>query len=275
MATHPLLVSCCLLFNTPVMSVPSNPSRRQFIKTIFVSTACSSLLGGDWVGTVIAEIQSPAGLDTGILRLTVSDFPALLQDFGSVRLGTSPIVSMPRPSGPRPSGLFYPVVINRAPGKVFYALSTECTHEGCVVPTFNATQKYIQCPCHGSRYAIDGKLLRGPAGFSLTRYDTKFDGVNNLEIEIPDMAFSVTGTTVQSGTGGRFKIEFLAFSNLEYEIRFRESFTETWAVIPFSKTPDGAATQTVLPGIDDIAVVYLDRITGTGFYIVTLRVQPV
>jgi len=251
------------------MRVFSNPSRRQFIKSIFVSTACSSLLGGAWVGTVVAEVQSPAGLDNGILRLRISDFPALLQDFGSVRLGTSLIVS-----GPRPSGLFYPVIINRAPGQVFYALGGECTHEGCVVPTFNATQKYIQCPCHGSRYALDGKLLRGPAGFSLQQYETKFDGVN-LEIAIPDMAFSVTGATVQSGPDKRFKIEFLAFSNLKYEVRFREAFSDAWAVVPFSPTPGGAATQSVLPGNDDIAVVYLDRTTETGFYIVTMRVQPV
>src|SRR5580765_3108009 len=149
------------------MRVARKPSRRQFIKTIFVSTACSSLLAGDWVATVVAEVQSSAGLTNGNLRLTISDFPPLLQDFGSVRLGTSTIVS--GVSGPRPSGLFYPVIINRAPGQVFYAMSAECTHEGCAVPTFNATQKYIQCPCHGSRYAIDGKLLRGPAGFSLQR----------------------------------------------------------------------------------------------------------
>ena len=250
-----------------------NPSRRQFIKTIFVSTAYSSFLGRDWVGTVVAEVQSSAGLDKGILRLTVSDFPALLRDFGSVRLGTSPIVS--GVSGPRPSGLFYPVIINRAPGPVFYAVSAECTHEGCAVPTFNATQKYIQCPCHGSRYAIDGQLLRGPAGFSLTQYQTKFDGVKNLEVEIPDMAFSVTGASVQSGPIKRFRIEFLAFSNLEYEVRFRESFADAWTVIPFSTTPAGAAAQTVLPGTDDIAVVYLDRTTETGFYVVNMRVESV
>ena len=250
-----------------------NPSRRQFIKTIFVSTACSSLLGGDWVGTVVAEVQSPVGLDNGILRLTVSDFPALLQDFGSVRLGTSPIVS--GISGPRPSGLFYPVIVNRAPGQVFYALNAACTHEGCTVPTFDSTQKYIQCPCHGSRYAIDGKLLLGPAGFPLMRYETKFDGVNNLEIEIPDMAFSVTGAAVQSGPSKRFKIEFLAFSNLEYEVQFRESFADAWTVVPFSTTPDGVPTQTVLPGTDDIAVVYLDWTTETGFYVVTMRVESV
>jgi nitrite reductase/ring-hydroxylating ferredoxin subunit len=251
------------------MRVAWNPSRRRFIKTIFVSTACSSLLRGNWVGTLVAEVQPLAGLDNGIMRLRVSDFPPLLKDFGSVRLGSSPI-----DSGQRPIGLFYPVIINRAPGPVFYALNAECSHAGCTVPTFSATQKYIQCLCHGSRYAIDGKLLRGPAGFPLAQFQTKFDGVN-LEIEIPDMSFSVTGATVQSGPSKRFKIQFLAFMNLQYEVRFRESFADAWAVIPFSTTPDGAAAQTVLPGNDDFAVVYMDRARDTGFYIVTMRVQPV
>ena len=42
----------------------------------------------------------------------------------------------------------------------FYAISTVCTHLGCIVQK-NASG--FQCPCHGSRFAPDGKLVRGPA----------------------------------------------------------------------------------------------------------------
>jgi cytochrome b6-f complex iron-sulfur subunit len=43
-----------------------------------------------------------------------------------------------------------------------YALNAECTHLGCVVPYEAAQSKFI-CPCHGSQYDKEGRVLRGPA----------------------------------------------------------------------------------------------------------------
>jgi cytochrome b6-f complex iron-sulfur subunit len=37
-----------------------------------------------------------------------------------------------------------------------------CTHLGCTFP-WNAMDQQFQCPCHGSRYAPDGSVVRGPA----------------------------------------------------------------------------------------------------------------
>ncbi len=41
-----------------------------------------------------------------------------------------------------------------------YAISTVCTHLGCIV---KATPHGFDCPCHGSRFTLDGSVLRGPA----------------------------------------------------------------------------------------------------------------
>lgn len=41
-----------------------------------------------------------------------------------------------------------------------YALSTTCTHLGCIV---KAESGGFDCPCHGSRFALDGSVLKGPA----------------------------------------------------------------------------------------------------------------
>jgi glycine/D-amino acid oxidase-like deaminating enzyme/nitrite reductase/ring-hydroxylating ferredoxin subunit len=43
-----------------------------------------------------------------------------------------------------------------------HALSPVCTHAACIV-TWNNEEKSWDCPCHGARYNIDGKVLTGPA----------------------------------------------------------------------------------------------------------------
>ncbi|AUC60212.1 cytochrome b6-f complex iron-sulfur subunit PetC [Cyanobacterium sp. HL-69] len=47
-----------------------------------------------------------------------------------------------------------------------YGLNAVCTHLGCVVP-WNASENKFICPCHGSQYNNEGKMVRGPAPLSL------------------------------------------------------------------------------------------------------------
>ena len=47
-----------------------------------------------------------------------------------------------------------------------YGINAVCTHLGCVVP-WNASEDKFICPCHGSQYNAQGKVVRGPAPLSL------------------------------------------------------------------------------------------------------------
>ncbi|GJT33089.1 ubiquitin carboxyl-terminal hydrolase 14 isoform X1 [Tanacetum coccineum] len=47
-----------------------------------------------------------------------------------------------------------------------YGINAVCTHLGCVVPWNKAENKFM-CPCHGSQYNNQGKVVRGPAPLSL------------------------------------------------------------------------------------------------------------
>ncbi|MDQ3814060.1 MAG: FAD-dependent oxidoreductase [Armatimonadota bacterium] len=54
------------------------------------------------------------------------------------------------------------VAIYQAEDGTIHTLSPLCTHMGCVVH-WNPAEKSWDCPCHGSRFAADGKVIHGPA----------------------------------------------------------------------------------------------------------------
>lgn len=51
-----------------------------------------------------------------------------------------------------------------------HAVSLRCTHLGCLL-RFNAAERSWDCPCHGSRFDVDGAVLEGPAVRPLPRRD--------------------------------------------------------------------------------------------------------
>lgn len=55
------------------------------------------------------------------------------------------------------------------------AFSPLCTHLGCAYRWASAQKKFT-CPCHGSVFDMEGKVLAGPADRPLDRYSTKLEG---------------------------------------------------------------------------------------------------
>jgi cytochrome b6-f complex iron-sulfur subunit len=73
-------------------------------------------------------------------------------------------------------------------GEGVYAVSTICTHLGCVV---KPNEEGFECPCHGSRFAADGSVTRGPAPRALPW----------LKVSISGGSITVDeGATVDPGT---------------------------------------------------------------------------
>lgn len=56
----------------------------------------------------------------------------------------------------------------------FAVLTRVCTHNGCGVGYEPALQQ-LRCPCHGSRFALDGSVTREPATRALKKYTHAFD----------------------------------------------------------------------------------------------------
>jgi glycine/D-amino acid oxidase-like deaminating enzyme/nitrite reductase/ring-hydroxylating ferredoxin subunit len=55
---------------------------------------------------------------------------------------------------------------------MIHALDPVCTHAGCIVK-WNGPEKSWDCPCHGGRFDIDGKVLTGPPRKDLQKLDIK------------------------------------------------------------------------------------------------------
>jgi cytochrome b6-f complex iron-sulfur subunit len=71
----------------------------------------------------------------------------------------------------------------------FWVVSAVCTHLGCIVAQ---TAEGYACPCHGSRFAADGKVLQGPAPSPLRWYELSLAADGQLLVN--------TARTVPAGT---------------------------------------------------------------------------
>ncbi len=77
-----------------------------------------------------------------------------------------------------------------APGGV-YAMTAVCTHLGCIT-RFLSDENVIACPCHGSRFDVEGNVLHGPAPRPLPWIEIRSDSAGALVVD--------TATVVPAGT---------------------------------------------------------------------------
>ncbi|MBP9902298.1 MAG: ubiquinol-cytochrome c reductase iron-sulfur subunit [Verrucomicrobiota bacterium] len=243
--------------------------RRRFVKLLTFGTATSLVAGKLWQRDLLAFCELPPGEEGAVLKIRLSDYPALQQAYGSVRLGINPI------SSEYPDGDFYPILINRDGLGDFHVLDCECRHAGCVVPAYDSTQFVILCPCHGSRYDVDGSVVGGPATEPLYQYQFELDGNDTLAIHIPCWAFKAQLSVAPGGAGSRVQLDFPTFPQVTYRVGFREHLQDVLGPASFAATPSGPANQTSLTGLGTPATIYLDRTTPTGYYTVSMDVLEI
>lgn len=77
-------------------------------------------------------------------------------------------------------------------GEGVYAISTICTHLGCVVKPH---AEGFECPCHGSRFDAAGGVVKGPAPRALAWLEVKVSG---SEVQVDEGKTVPIGTKVKS-----------------------------------------------------------------------------
>jgi len=103
----------------------------------------------------------------GVLTLPLAEHPELRQPGGVLRL--------------LPEGATEPVYVLVQEARHYVALSPVCTHLGCTVDVQGGR---LVCPCHGSTYDREGRVLRGPAERPLARYETQLTEDDRLVINL-------------------------------------------------------------------------------------------
>ena len=86
-----------------------------------------------------------------------------------------PLIKVAQEDIPQHGALVYEtqrVAVIRS-GNEVYALSLICTHLGCTV---GVTPQDFVCPCHGSVFDRQGKVLKGPAEKPLRRLEVSHKG---------------------------------------------------------------------------------------------------
>lgn len=245
----------------------TSSTRRQWVKRFMFGTA-AALTGPAWTCRVLAEVTS-TGPGAGVLRIKPASYPALAAPGGSVQLKFIDYLK--------------PLTLNRVTTERFVTLDSICTHSQCTVGRFIVADGNMRCPCHGSRYDIEGRVFRDangsstePAPDDLGRYQTSFDlPTGIISITIPDLALHINTISVhQQGPGEnvRIKLIFPVSYGAIYEIRHQADLAAPFNPVSFSKTPTGVANQTVVgPEVEGNFTAYVDATGPRGFFTVGVR----
>ena len=164
--------------------------RREFFKQIFSVAVFSTVAPRISLGRITPELKDDGDSVTGIYHVKISDFPVLKDMWGSVRMAVEGI----------PPEYHYPKIIVSRIDKEYYdedfsTVSEQCPHEGYPIELLNpefVPDPLFECKKgHGSLYLPDGTYYWGVSQKDLITYETKWDGGDNLYIEIPQLITSV------------------------------------------------------------------------------------
>jgi glycine/D-amino acid oxidase-like deaminating enzyme/nitrite reductase/ring-hydroxylating ferredoxin subunit len=118
----------------------------------------------------IAGRPNPWARSFDSTRISPRQAPAMMKEaaqdgfyFFADRLRKRAPATAPKPGEGRVvgDGLAQKAVYRDDSGKL-HSLSARCTHLGCIV-SWNAAERSWDCPCHGSRFGVDGAVVQGPA----------------------------------------------------------------------------------------------------------------
>lgn len=75
------------------------------------------------------------------------------------------------------------IIVEHNSDDTYKAISGICTHQGCIISDFEGSSSDFVCPCHNSRFDLNGQVVQGPAATNLAVYNTSVEN-NSLIITL-------------------------------------------------------------------------------------------
>jgi cytochrome b6-f complex iron-sulfur subunit len=146
-------------------------TRRQFCRHVCQAASLATLGGALAVALEGCGGGNPAGSGGGSFQ-TLPILNGTLGN-GSISVAvdaTSPLAAVGSAALVQsPVGYF---LVAHTGQDAFSALTANCTHQACVVSGYRSGT--FVCPCHGSQFTTDGRVVAGPAPTALRQYATQF-----------------------------------------------------------------------------------------------------
>lgn len=141
-------------------------SRREFLYYIWgASIALVTLQGaGLLVWYLIPRFRE--GEFGGTFTLSAGDVPPVNAEPVNFAEGRFWLVNL---DSTQPNDLMYQASDEPNPIQGVAAIYKVCTHLGCIY-SWTPTNSRFECPCHGSKYRLDGRRVEAPAPRSLDRF---------------------------------------------------------------------------------------------------------
>lgn len=153
-------------------------TRRDFFVKSASAVAVFSASG--IISTIISSCTSPTGPGSYSTLSTIQK--SVVNNEISIDIPSSPIANKDtRVLVEYNSG--GSILVEHNSNDTYRALSGICTHQNCVVSGFDSTNDVFVCPCHGSRFDLNGNVVQGPAGSKLRDYNTRVEN-NTLIITV-------------------------------------------------------------------------------------------
>lgn len=122
-------------------------------------------------------MSRPTDRRSALKRLVVLATPLFAAcDAAIARLTGKRLVEVARTDNVRPGSVYRttradePLILTNDAGTI-RTFAAICTHEGCPLG-WNAQQRLIRCPCHGSAFDVRGQVVEGPAKKPLKEIET-------------------------------------------------------------------------------------------------------
>lgn len=149
-----------------VSEASSGMTRREFL--YYIWGASIVLLTAQAAGLLIWFLipRFREGEFGGKFILAVADIPGINEEPNNFADGRFWLVNL---DSQQPNQLMYAAPDEPEPIVGVCAVYKVCTHLGCIYSWTPANERF-ECPCHGSKYRLDGRRIESPAPRTLDRF---------------------------------------------------------------------------------------------------------